>query len=259
MAPPAPSVLYERLGDVAVVTLNRPERRNGVTVEMCVALHTQLEDVARSDARVLVLRGAGGDFCVGADLGGGAPPGPPPGLAELGPVYHAATRLHAMPQITIAAIRGGCAGAGMGWACACDLRIAADDARFATAFLAVGVSGDMGLPWTLTRIVGAARARELMLLPQKLPASRALELGLVSRLVPADQLEASVSATAAELCSRDPLALRLIKANLLAADQPDLAQFIELESARHLHTTNRPDTRARMAQARSRLPPGARE
>ena len=79
--------------------------------------------------------------------------------------------LHEMPQVTIAAINGACAGAGLGWACACDLRYAVADAKFNTAFLDVAVAGDMGLPWTLPRIVGAGRARELSLLPRKLDAA----------------------------------------------------------------------------------------
>jgi 2-(1,2-epoxy-1,2-dihydrophenyl)acetyl-CoA isomerase len=247
-----PSVLLERRGAVAVVTLNRPTRRNGVTVEMCVLLHRVLAEAAGSDARVLVLRGAGQDFCVGADLGGAAE-GEPPGLDELGPVYHAATLLHEMPQVTIAAIDGGCAGAGLGWACACDFRFASEEARFSTAFLTVGVSGDMGPAWTLTRIVGAARARELLLFPEKFSARQALDYGLVTRLYPRADLYEKALAAAEELCSRDPFALAMMKANLVSAEKLDLHQYIELESARHLHTTNRATLRANMAKARAQL------
>ena len=139
-------VLMERRGALAVVTLNRPERRNGVTVAMCAQLHEVLLALASADARVIVLRGAGSDFSVGADLGG-SPGGPAaPTLERLADVYHAATLLHTMPQVTIAAVDGGCAGAAMGWACACDLRFASDRARFSTAFLRLGVSGDMAWP-----------------------------------------------------------------------------------------------------------------
>ncbi len=87
-----------------------------------------------------------------------------------------------MPAVTIAAISGACAGAGFGWACACDLRVASQTARFNTAFLDVGVAGDMGGPWTLPRIVGAAKARELYFLPGKFDAAEALRIGLVSRV-----------------------------------------------------------------------------
>lgn len=243
----APSVLLAREGALAMVTLNRPERRNGVTVAMCEELHGVLGEVAASDARVLVLRGAGNDFCVGADLKGSGSGDGEPTLESLGPLYHSATLLHAMPQVTIAAVDGGCAGAGMGWACACDFRFASLEARFATAFLNVGASGDMGLAWTLTRIVGPARARELMLFPEKILAVKALELGLVTRLFSRETLHDEVRQLAQDLLDRDPFALRMHAANLLSAERLDFAEYVEVESARHLHVTGRPQFRAGFA------------
>src|SRR5262245_10469288 len=130
-----PSVLVEQGGAVTVVTLSRPGRRNGVTVEMCEKLYDALPPVAASDARVVVSRGAGDDFSVGAGVTGTPGTSDPPTLERLGPAYHAATLLHTMPQVTIAAVDGGCAGAAMGWACACDFRFASERARFATGFL----------------------------------------------------------------------------------------------------------------------------
>lgn len=236
MSATRPVVLIERTGPVAVVTLNRPDRRNGVTVEMCKQLHQALEPIGSGDARVVVLRGAGTDFSVGADLGG-TPTSSPPGLDELGPVYHAATLLHTIPQVTIAAIDGGCAGAAMGWAAACDFRFASDRARFATGFLKVGVSGDMGLAWSLVRLVGPARARELLYFPDKFEAADALSYGLVTRVFPPEELHDRSLDLAAELARSDPFVLRMIKANLLSAERADLAEYVEVESARHLHTT----------------------
>ncbi|TAL01469.1 MAG: enoyl-CoA hydratase/isomerase family protein [Rhodospirillaceae bacterium] len=230
------SVLMERRGAVAIVTLNRPERRNGVTVEMCEELYQILRDLAPGDTRVIVIRGAGSDFSVGADLGGQSEAAALPTLAQLGDVFHAATLLHTMPQVTIAAIDGGCAGASMGWACACDFRFASDRAKFSTAFIKVGVSGDMGLIWSLARIVGGARARELLFFPEKVTAQEALEIGLVTRLFPADVLHQSVVALAEELAGRQPFALRMIKANLVSAEALEIRDYIEIESARHLHT-----------------------
>src|SRR5690606_28668080 len=128
---------------------------NAVDVAVCWDFYKEIRDLAVSDARVIVVRGAGNDFCVGADLYGNTQDLAPPTFEVLEPIYQSATLLHAMPQVTIAAIDGGCAGAGLGWACACDFRFASDQAKFATAFLNVGVSGDMGLAWTLTQIVGA--------------------------------------------------------------------------------------------------------
>jgi 2-(1,2-epoxy-1,2-dihydrophenyl)acetyl-CoA isomerase len=234
-----PSVLVDHCGAIATITLNRPQRRNGLTVEMCAALYEAVRGVATSDARVVILRGAGHDFCVGADLHGGADinegaEAEPHG--DLGPIHHAATLLHTMPQVTIAAIDGGCAGAGLGYAAACDLRFASSRARFASAFLNVGVSGDMGLAWSLHQIVGPARARELLLLPGKFDAERALAIGLVSALHPAESHHTEVLALAERLCDARPLALRLMKANALSAETLPLAGFIDIETERHLRT-----------------------
>lgn len=242
------TVLVERREALAIVTLNRPERRNGVTVGLCGAIYDAVRDVAASDARVVILRGAGTDFCVGADILGDSGGAPPPTLEALGPIHHAATLLHTMPQVTIAAIDGGCAGAGMGYAAACDFRFASHEAKFSTAFLNVGVSGDMGLAWSLNRILGGARARELLFFPDKFDAARALELGLVTRLFARESLHAEVEALAARLCAREPFALRMMKANCISAEELSLAEFIDIETARQVHCTNRPDMGARMAE-----------
>ena len=246
------SVLVDRQDAIAVITLNQPERRNGVTVEMCRALYRAAQDVAASDARVVILRGAGTDFCVGADLGSAGDPADrraPLTIEDLGLLHHAATLLHTMPQVTIAAIDGGCAGAGMGYAAACDFRFATREARFSTAFLNVGVSGDMGLAWSLDRIVGGATARELLFFPEKLTGEQALEIGLVTRLFAREALHGEVLALAGQLCARDPLALRMMKANCLSAEHLPIGEFVDIETARHMHVTSRPDMGARMAEA----------
>ncbi|HUD29099.1 MAG TPA: enoyl-CoA hydratase/isomerase family protein [Novosphingobium sp.] len=251
----APTVLVERVGAVALVTLNRPTRRNGVTVAMCEALYSALSDIAGTDARVLVLRGAAQDFCVGADMGGHDEAS----LQSVGEavqpsaMYHASTLLHTMPQVTIAAIDGGCAGAGMGWAMACDFRFASARARFSTAFLKVGVSGDMGLAWSLQRVVGGARARELLFFPERFGAEEAHRLGLVTRLFTPEALHGEALALAQTLAARDPLALRLMKANFVSAEALALGEYIEIETARHLQTTNRPELAGAMAVARADL------
>lgn len=241
-------VLVERQGPIALVTLNRPERRNGVTVAMCEELHAALEKLAASDTRVLVLRGAGDDFCVGADIGAAPEESGRQAPTEPCAMYHASTLLHTMPQVTMAAIDGGCAGAGMGWAMACDLRFATERARFSTAFLKVGVSGDMGLAWSLIQILGAGKARDLLFFPERFDGADALRLGLVTRLFEAETLHAGALALAEELAARDPMALRLMKANFVSAETLPLADYIEVETARHLETTGRPEF-ARLAAA----------
>jgi 2-(1,2-epoxy-1,2-dihydrophenyl)acetyl-CoA isomerase len=234
------SVLLDRDGPLSIITLNRPQRRNGVDAAMCVMLFEAVREVSQSDARVLILRGAGDDFCVGADLKGESEGVGDVSLEALGAIYHASTLLYAMPQVTIATIDGGCAGAGLGWAAACDFRFASVQARFATAFLNVGVSGDMGLAWSLVRIVGAARARELLLFPEKLTGEQALAIGLVTRLFDRADLHTETLGLAEQLIGRQPMALRMHKANLLSAEALDFTQYIEVETARHLHTTGDP-------------------
>lgn len=242
------TVLVERDGAIATVTLNRPGRRNGVTVPMCVDLHAVLRELAGSDARVVILRGAGEDFSVGADLTDAVTPGSGPlDMSGLGHIFEAGTLLHAMPQVTIAAVDGGCAGAAMAWAVACDFRFATAEARFNTAFLNVGLAGEMGMAWNLTRLVGAAQARELLLFPAKVTGEQALAMGLVSRLHARDELHAAVRAAADALCARDPLALALTKANLVSADQDDLARYIAVEAGRQMQLLGRPGLRERLA------------
>ena len=243
-------VLTERRDALAIVTLNRAERRNGVTLGLCIGLYDALREVAASDARVVILRGAGNDFCVGADMKGavaGEGAARPLGFDDQSAVYHASLLLHTMPQVTIAAVDGGCAGAGMGWAAACDFRFASEEARFATAFLAVAASGDMGLIWSLSRIVGGARAREMLFFPDKLTGAQALEYGFVTRLFPRADLHEEVGKLAAQLCARDPLALGMMKANAVSAELLPLEDYIAIETARHLRCAGRPDFLERMA------------
>jgi 2-(1,2-epoxy-1,2-dihydrophenyl)acetyl-CoA isomerase len=194
---------------------------------------------------VLVLRGEGADFCPGADVkhygGGGAEAAGRRGWSPL-TEFQIPVMLHEMPAVTIAAINGACAGAGFGWACACDLRIASETARFNSAFLDVGVAGDMGGPWTLPRIVGAAKARELYFMPGKFDAAEALRIGLVSKVSAASDFEADLAALTGRLAKAAPLALTTMKANFLAAEKISFSDFIALESEKHTRLFQSEDT-----------------
>lgn len=248
-----PAVLVERAGGLATVTLNRPERRNAIGAGMMPELHAALADIARDgETRVLILTGAGADFCPGADvkeIGGGG------GRGALLHEFEIPVLLHAMPAVTIAAVAGACAGAGFGWACACDFRLASDTAVFNTAFLDVGVAGDMGGPWSLSRIIGAAKARELYFLPGKFGAAEALRIGLVSAVSPAERFKADAAAVAGRLLAAAPLALAAMKANFLAAETQGFAEFIGLETERHLRLFRTEDTlEAFRARAEKRPP-----
>ena len=172
-------VLVSKDNGVATVTMNRPDRLNGMTHLMLFETYDALLKLSEDPSiRVLVLTGAGRGFCPGADLRVMAEgdPGPEHDAAW----FRVPVLLHEMPPVTIAAVNGACAGAGLGWAAACDLRLAARGAKFNTAFLNVAVAGDMGLPWSLPRLVGAGRARDLSLCPRKLDADEAFAIGLVT-------------------------------------------------------------------------------
>ena len=224
---------YETADGVARLTLARPERLNGMTNRMVREAHDALVLAAHDPAlRLLVLTGEGRGFCPGADLGHFAAGERDETLDARH--FHVATLLHEVPAVTVAAVNGACAGAGLGWAAACDLRVAAASARFNTAFLDVAVAGDMGGPWTLTHLLGASKARELYFLPGKFDAAEAQRIGLVARVFPDDTFRADVETLVARLAAASPTALRAMKANFLAAEGMGLRDFVQLESERHL-------------------------
>ncbi|MDB5107406.1 MAG: hypothetical protein JWM69_347 [Candidatus Binatus sp.] len=246
------TILYQKEGAVATLTMNRPERMNGMTGRMVRETREALASAAEDrDVRIVVLTGAGKAFCPGADLQRIATPGESTeDRAEDHSEprdYHVTTLLHEMPAVTIAAINGACAGAALGWACGCDFRFAAKSARFNTAFLDVGVAGDMGGPWTLPRIVGAARARELYFMPGKFDADEALRIGLVTRVFSDDTFRGEVRAIVDRLAEAAPIALRTLKSNFVEAERTTLAGYIGLETARHLPMFNTHDTREAFA------------
>jgi 2-(1,2-epoxy-1,2-dihydrophenyl)acetyl-CoA isomerase len=219
-------------GAVATVRLHRPEHHNAVTLDMTEGLHEVLAHVSTlDDVHVVVLTGSGRSFCPGADLHTIRSGGDREIRRDR---FGASVMLHEMPQVTVAAINGACAGAGLTWAAACDLRVATARANFATAFIDVGVAGDMGGFWTLPRIVGGARARELQFLTGKFDAAHALAIGFVSRVFPDDTFADDVAALVAALASKNAVALRLSKANFVAAERMVFADYIELETAKHL-------------------------
>ena len=248
------TILYENDGGVATLTMNRPPLNTMPGLMLKEARRALAAAAEDRDVRVLVLTGAGRAFCAGADIGQVAA-----GDREEEPLvaddFQVPVLLHEMPAVTIAAVNGACAGAGLGWACACDFRLAAASARFNTAFLDVGVAGDMGGPWTLSRIVGPAKARELYFLPGKFDADEALRIGLVSRVFPDETFRDEVDAVVQRLASAAPIALRTLKSNFVNAERMDLASYVDLETSRHLAMFLTHDTReAFAARAEKREP-----
>jgi 2-(1,2-epoxy-1,2-dihydrophenyl)acetyl-CoA isomerase len=248
------TIIYEKSGPIARLTMNRPDRLNGMTNKMLVETGRALAAAAEDrELRVLVLTGAGKGFCPGADINRIASTEPDDPLTTED--FRVPILLHNMPAVTIAAVNGACAGAGLGWALACDIRVAAQSARFNVAFLDVGVAGDMGGPWSLTRIVGPARARELYFFPDKFDAAEAHRLGVVTRVFPDDSFRAEVDAIVERLAGSAPIALRTLKANFVDAERMDFAGYVALETERHMKMFQTEDTReAFAAKAEKRKP-----
>jgi 2-(1,2-epoxy-1,2-dihydrophenyl)acetyl-CoA isomerase len=235
-------VLVDRDGAVVTLTLNRPERLNAMSLPLVELLRDTLAGIAEDRAvRAVVLTGAGRGFCAGGDVGdlaasggSGAHLARPGGLAE---TIRSCTRiveiLRSMPQPVIAAVNGPCAGAGMALACAADIRLASESAVFTTAFVGVGQTGDYGLAWTLPRLVGGGRARELFLTGRRVSAGEAAALGLVEERCAPDELVPRARELATQIARRAPLTVAGIKASLAEAEVLDLAVFLDGEALRY--------------------------
>jgi 2-(1,2-epoxy-1,2-dihydrophenyl)acetyl-CoA isomerase len=225
---------------VAVVTMNRPERRNALTVEMLDALGRVLAGLERDEAvGAVVITGAGGAFCAGGDVKTFAaeaaqPPAADRAQRQLASQLATSGRLWAMAKPTLAVLPGPAAGAGLSLALACDLRWAADTAVLTTAFANVALSGDYGSAWFLAHLVGPARAQELLYLPERLTAQRALELGLVNAVLPAAELTAGARDIAVRLAHGPRGALRSMKENVRLAMSASLEEYMAAEVARHV-------------------------
>lgn len=220
---------------VRTLTLDRPERLNALTATLLADLIAALEDAAIDPAvRCLVLAGAGRGFCAGYDLGGDDKPADEPRPDHVAAIMlrdsRALSLLRQMGRPTIAAVRGPAAGSGLLLAAACDLRIAAESAVFKLAFASAGRCGDPGGSYLLSRLLGPARARELYLLDEKIDAARALAIGLVTRVVTDDALDAEVAALAHQLAQGPTGAYAAIKRNLNAAETLAFEESIAAEA-----------------------------
>jgi enoyl-CoA hydratase/carnithine racemase len=209
---------------VAVITLNRPEARNSLSDHLTPALRTMIRTCGENpDVGALLITGAGTAFCSGGDVKGMGAHRKQSTLdmsfdervADLQERQRLLTgALVAVRKPTIAALPGPAAGAGLAIAMACDIRIAAQSAFVSTGYLRVGLSGDYGIAWLLTRLVGTARARELMFTADKVEATRAEAIGLFNRVVPDDRLQDEAFALARGMAQGPTLALRYMKDNL---------------------------------------------
>jgi 2-(1,2-epoxy-1,2-dihydrophenyl)acetyl-CoA isomerase len=251
-------------GGIATLTMNRPEARNAFSLEMMDALSEALPRLARDPAvRLVVLTGAGAAFCAGGDVKGFARRAGGDGgtlsfdhkVTDLRARMEVARWLHEMPKPTLAVIPGPAAGAGLSLALACDLRIAADDAKFTTAFSKIGLSGDFGGSYFLNHLVGAARARELYFSGQVLRGDEAVRIGLVNRAVPAAQLAAAAQAWAAELAALPTIAVGYMKRNLNAGLRGSLSDVLDAEAIHMIRSFETDDHKGAAAAFVAKQPP----
>ena len=226
------TLLVERADGIVNVTMNRPERKNAANAAMWDELLAVFREVgANSDDRVLVLTGAGGDFCSGADVSGMGEGRDSHGLANMRHISDVAMALYRLPQPTIAKVRGIAAGAGMNMALLCDLLVAGETARFSEIFARRGLTIDFGGSWALPRRVGMHRAKELTLLADIIDAAEADRIGLVNRVVPDAELDGTVAELAARLAAGPPIALAQAKRLLNNAVGVTLEQALDEEGA----------------------------
>jgi enoyl-CoA hydratase/carnithine racemase len=209
--------LCEREGAIATLTLNRPDRLNAISGPMLQALSERLIELDRDrEVRVVILTGAGRGFCAGLDLrdastGQGIGGGGGAGAANLELRSAPPIVLHSIDKPTLCALNGGAAGYGMDLALGCDIRIAADGAKLAAAFTKRAVLPESGGTWLLPRLVGWARAAEIIFTGRTLGAAECLELGLVNKVVPGELLMKEARALAAEIAENAPLAVQASK------------------------------------------------
>ncbi|SFI93727.1 enoyl-CoA hydratase [Bradyrhizobium sp. Gha] len=236
---------------VAVITLNRPEARNSLSDTLTPALRTMIRSCGENpDVGALLITGAGAAFCAGGNVKGMGAHRAPKKLemsledrvADLQERQRLLTgALVSVRKPTIAALPGPAVGAGLALAMACDIRIAAQSAFVATGYARVALSGDYGIAWLLTRLVGTARARELLFTGDRVDAARAETIGLVNRVVPDDRLQAEAIALAKSLAEGPRLALRYMKDNLDEALQFDFETARDHEAERLIRLTTTAD------------------
>jgi 2-(1,2-epoxy-1,2-dihydrophenyl)acetyl-CoA isomerase len=252
MPPEADHLRVEVSNRVGVLTLNRPDKLNALSDGMIRSAIATLERWATDpDVGCVVVTGEGRAFCAGGDV------------SAMGGQAHDRTfeqrvdrqlsihrwpfLLYDMPKVTIAAINGVAAGAGLGLALSCDLRICSERARFTTAFAKVGFGGDFGTTWKLARLVGEAKAKELFFLSDVIDAAEALRLGLVNRVCPHDTLAPQVRQIAQRVASGPLVSFRYMKENVRLAATHDYATMLDREALTHLRCGQTEDHREGVA------------
>ncbi len=220
---------------ITTLTLNRPERLNALSPAMTAALKEALERLATDrSVGAIVIAGAGRGWCAGGDVKTMASRGEGQSVEDRVEGLHRAHQLplliRTVPKVVIAMINGPVAGAGLGLALACDLRVAGKSARFGTAFARIGYSGDYGGSWSLTRLVGTAKARELYFTADVIDAETAGALGIVNRVVDDENLHSETMTLAQRIADGPRVAYGYMKRNLFAAETESFQTVLDLEA-----------------------------
>jgi 2-(1,2-epoxy-1,2-dihydrophenyl)acetyl-CoA isomerase len=225
---------------IAWLTLHRPDRLNAFSPAMLQALGDTLQRLGgNAEFGAIVVTGAGRGFCAGGDvktMETRASQGFEERAEGLRRMHQLPLLLRTIPKVVIAMVNGPAVGAGLGLAMACDLRIAGRSARFGTGFAGVGYSGDFGGSWSLTRLVGTAKARELYFLGDIIDAAAAASLGLVNRVVDDETLQRETAALARRIADGPRVAYGYMKRNLFAAETEPLAAVLEMEAVHQART-----------------------
>ena len=224
-------IRYEVRDAVGIVTLDRPEKLNALTVEMREALARHFAEAAVDPAvRAVLLRSSGKAFCASGDVGRMAEFTPASGRAVLALAQRMVRNLAAIDKPVVCAARGAVAGIGWSMALACDVLVASETARFSQVFRNVGLVPDGGAVWFLTQHLGALRAKELVFSGRRIDAGEALSLGLVTRVVADEALDAEAWQAAAELARGPTLALGMAKRMFRMMHSPDLESLLAAEA-----------------------------
>lgn len=225
-------VRVDRVGSVTTVTLDRPGTRNACSMSMWLAIRDIFREIAASDARAVVLTGANGDFCSGADVvtSSGSEGFEGSRLTAMRLLAESVVAVHTCPVPVIVKVDGVSVGAGFGLALAGDLLFCSDRSRFSAIFAKRGLSLDYGTSWFLVQRIGVHKAKELALTAEMIDAARATELGFVNGVSPAEELDARVAGVVETIAAGPPLALSMTKRMLDNAGAASLAQALETEA-----------------------------
>jgi 2-(1,2-epoxy-1,2-dihydrophenyl)acetyl-CoA isomerase len=236
-----------RDGAVLTITLNRPDVLNAFNADMHRALAAALKEARVPEVRAVVVTGAGRGFCVGQDLTEFREAPGDIGTRLRGNYHPNVLAIRALEKPVIAAVNGPAAGAGLSFACACDLRIAADDATFVPAFINIGLVPDSGGTYFVRRLLGTARAFEWLATGRRLTAAEAHAWGLLSEVVEADRLAARAAELAAELAALPTRGVAMTKRLLDHAEHTTLEEQLELEAQLQTAATQTKDFREGVA------------